>query len=312
MPRNIVILDGIYACGTDLNWKSLEPFGQVTVYDQTPPEQVIERAKSAEILIVNKIKIGAPELDQLPDLKFIVISATGMDNVDLQAAAQRGIPVKNVAGYSTHSVAQHTFALILELTNRVALHDMAVKQGEWNSQTGFSFTKTIIPELHGKKLGIYGFGKIGQEVARIGSAFGMKIHVVSRHASGEDYPFYHFVKLPELFSECDVISLHAPLTSENQQIINASLLQLMKREALLINTARGGLLQEDDLAHALAQKRIGGAALDVLSFEPPLTNHPLFQFSNCIINPHMAWTSAQSREQLIRGVVDHVKGYTRN
>lgn len=310
MSLEIVVLDGIYACGTDLNWDSLKPLGHVTAYERTSPDQVITRAREAEVLIVNKIRLGSSELEQLPRLKLIVISATGMDNVDLKVARERGISVKNVAGYSTHSVAQHTFALILELTNRVALHDQAVKEGEWNHRAGFSFTRSIVTELNGKALGIYGFGKIGQAVARIGAAFGMKLLVVSAHADGEDYPFYQFTDLETLFSQCDIISLHAPLTPENEGIIHSGLLARMRPGALLINTARGGLIHETDLLNAFQNRRIGGAALDVFSSEPPTTNHPLFRFTNCIITPHMAWTSSESRTKLIESVARHVKEYS--
>lgn len=309
MSLKIVILDGIYACGTDLSWNGLNPLGEVISYDRTTPDEVLKRSKDAEILIVNKIQLGAAELEKLPLLRLIIISATGMDNVDLKAAAKHQISVKNVAGYSTQSVAQHTFALILELSNKVNRHSDAVKNGEWNPQTGFSFTKATIPELSGKALGVYGFGKIGQEVAKIGRAFGMKIFVVSAHADGEDFPFYQFVDLPALFEKCDVISLHAPLKEDNQAIINASMFQLMKPDALLINTARGGLINEEDLINAFEHKKIGGAGLDVFSSEPPPTNHALFRFNNCIITPHIAWTSSTSRRKLIDGVVLHVERY---
>lgn len=309
---NIVVLDGKYANPGDLSWDGLKPYGRLTVYEQTSTDQVLSRAKNANIIITNKVIIGKTEFESLPYLKFIVISATGMNNVDLEEAAKHNIPVKNVGGYSTHSVAQHTWAMILELTNQISAHNQSVKAGNWNAESGFSFTKAVIPELFGMKLGIYGLGEIGKSVAHIGAAFGMDILVTSNHAQPADYPNYEFVSIKELFEKSDIISLHAPLRASNKKIVDSKLLSLMKPTAYLVNTARGQLVDETDLHEVLSQNLIKGAALDVLSTEPPETFHPLFGLENCIITPHMAWTTANARSILIDEVINHVAGFQKN
>lgn len=310
MSYKIVVLDGIYANPGDLSWDDLCEYGEVQIYKQTGSEQVIERSLNADILIINKVKLQREHFEKLPKLKLIVISATGMDNVELFAAENRGIKVLNVRDYSTRSVAQHTFALILSLTNKVHLYDQSVGANEWNETKGFSYVLHTMPELSQQRLGIYGFGAIGKEVAKIGASFGMQVSVVSSHTKPKTFPDYQFVQEQDLFTECDIISLHCPLTETNKAFVNKSLLSLMKPNALLINTARGALINEVDLHWALTNKRIGGAALDVLSQEPPTTTHPLSKLDNCIITPHMAWTSRMSRKTLIRFVVDHVKNFT--
>lgn len=308
MSHKIVVLDGIYANPGDLSWDPLHDFGDVTIYDRTTEDEVITRSEEASILIINKIKLGTSEFDQLPNLKLIIISATGMDNVDLKAAESRGIKVKNVSGYSTQSVAQHVFSLILAIYNKVIPHNDSVKNGDWDQNKGFSYLLETIPELTDKTLTIIGFGQIGSEVAKIGSAFGMKVLVVSDHSKSLDK--YELVSLEEGFSKGDIISLHWPLTPEKKGIVNASLLNLMKPTGILVNTARGGLIKEDDLAHALRNNKPSFAALDVLTQEPPTTNHPLFQLSNCIITPHIAWASSRSRKILLDKVFEHVAHFT--
>lgn len=304
--RQIVILDGYVANPGDISWAPIEQFGEITYYKRTAQDQVIERARDAEILLINKIKLGEKELSQLPKLKLICITASGMDNVDLIAAEARKIQVKNAVGYGTTAVAQHVFALLLQLTNHVSLHHQSVSAGEWAKCKDFCYTKATPIELADKKLGIYGFGKIAQQVAKIAYAFGMHIHVVSRHARPEDYPLYQFVDTEELFSSCDVVSLHAPLTEENKGIVNAHLLQSMRPGSLLINTARGGLINEKDLQTALKDGPLAAAALDVLGTEPPPENHPLAEFENCIITPHMAWMAKEARERLIHMTAENI------
>lgn len=306
MRFKIVVLDGIYANPGDLIWDGLKPHGDFTIYERTAPEQVMDRALEADILIVNKVELRKALLYKLPKLKMIVISATGMNNVDLEAAKEHGVLVKNVVGYGAPSVAQHTFALILELTNRVSVHHHSVQNGEWNSGKGFSYTVSPVTGLSGKTLGIYGFGSIGREVASIGRAFGMNILVVSRHALPADYPDYEFVSLPELFERSDIISLHAPLRDDNERVVNRALLSKMKPDARLINTARGPLIHEEDLKSWLMAHPMAGAALDVLEMEPPGAQHPLFGLTNCIITPHMAWTAKSARKKLIDEFVLHV------
>ncbi|MEQ8582870.1 MAG: D-2-hydroxyacid dehydrogenase [Marinoscillum sp.] len=309
MPYKIVVLDGIYANPGDLSWEALETYGNLTVYDRTSPEQVMDRAMDADILIVNKVELRKPLLDNFPHLKMIVISATGMNNVDLEAAKALGVVVKNVVGYGAQSVAQHTFALILELTNRVSAHNDSVQKGEWDAEKGFSYTTSPVTGLDGKTLGIYGFGSIGQEVASIGRAFGMRIMVVSNHAVPTDYPFYEFVNLRELFEQSDLISLHAPLRDDNKHVVNSALLSHMKPDARLINTARGPLVHEEDLKSWLIAHPMAGAALDVLETEPPGPQHILFGLPNCIITPHMAWTAKSARKKLIVEVTLLVKTF---
>ncbi|MEQ8472379.1 MAG: D-2-hydroxyacid dehydrogenase [Marinoscillum sp.] len=309
MSHKIVVLDGIYANPGDLSWDALNDFGNTTIYKQTKPSEVVEKSKDASILIINKIKLGKAQFEQLPNLKLIVISATGMDNVDLEEADKLGIKVKNVSNYSTASVAQHTFALILSLTNKTNLYDQSVKSGEWNESKGFSYILHTLPELSQRSLGIYGFGAIGKAVAKIGAAFGMKVKIVSGHADPSKYSNYEFVDEKDLFTECDIVSLHCPLTDDNKSFVNKGLISLMKPDAFLINTARGALINEVDLHWALSNHRIGGAALDVLSQEPPITTHPLSKLDNCIITPHMAWTSLRSRKMLIEHVVNYVKDF---
>lgn len=304
----IVILDGRFANPGDLNWDRISNLASTTLFDSTEPAQVIERSQNAEILIINKVKLDKAHFAQLSDLKLICISATGTDNVNLNDAEDFGISVKNAVGYSTSSVAQHVFSLILHFTNQVTAHSESVKRGEWNSSTGFSFTLSSIPELKGKNIGIYGFGKIGAEVAKIAEAFGMSVLVTSNHASKSEFPNYEFVDLETLFAASDFISLHAPLSETNNKIVDAHLLKKVKSTAILINTARGGLIDEVALFDALKSGQLAGAALDVLSVEPP-ESHPLFSLSNCIVTPHMAWTSADARRELIRQVGDHVEGY---
>lgn len=299
MSLNIVILDGYVANPGDISWEPVERHGKVTYYDRTPPEQVIERAKGADVILINKVKLGTKEFDQLPNLKLVCITASGTDNVDLDAAKQRNILVKNAVGYSTHAVAQHVFSLLLELTNNVALHNESVQKGEWASCKDFCYWKVTPGELYGKKFGIYGFGKIGQQVAKIADSFGMRVFVVSKHAVAEDYPSYRMVNLEEMFSQCDIVSLHAPMKDDKVGIINAKLLQTMKPGSFLINTARGGLINENDLKEALENGLLAGAALDVLSSEPPQAEHPLLGMKNCLITPHMAWIAKEARQKLI-------------
>lgn len=309
MPPEIVILDGYVANPGDVSWEPVSRHGHLTSYDRTEPGEIVKRACGAHIVIVNKVKLSREHFEQLPELKLVCISASGTDNVDLKAAEDHDIAVKNVVGYGSEAVAQHVFALLFELTNQIALHNNSVQGGDWTKNADWCYWKTTPVELSGKAFGIYGFGKIGKQVARIAEAFGMKVYIVSGHASGEDFPFYRFVGIEELFSTCDVISLHAPLTPDNQQVVNASLLHLMKPAAFLINTARGGLINEMDLRNVLINNQLFGAALDVLTQEPPPSDHPLLGLKNCLITPHMAWTARESRQRLIEGVGRNIETF---
>lgn len=305
----IIALDGRTLNPGDLSWKGLGAFGEFEIHDFTPSEQVVERGKPADILLVNKVVLGKAELSQLPNLKCICVTATGYNNVDLQAARERNIPVCNAVGYSTDSVAQHVFALLLALTNRVYQHHISVQAGEWQRSDDFAYTLHTLPELAGKAFGIYGFGRIGQRVADLAQAFGMKVLATHKHPERDARPGVEFVSLEALFERSDAISLHAPLSEANREIVNAQLLQRMKPTAYLINTGRGGLIQEADLKLALQEKQLAGAALDVLSTEPPKEGNVLISAPNCIITPHLAWASLEARQRLMEITLNNIRAF---
>jgi glycerate dehydrogenase len=306
----IVILDGYTINPGDNPWDAVSAMGNCTVYDRTSAELVLERAANAEAILTSKVKLDAKLLEKLPRLKFISLLATGYNNVDVEAAGRLGIAVSNVPAYSTDSVAQTAFALLLELATHVGLHDQAVKNGEWVRSPDHSFWKTPILELSGLTLGIVGFGAIGQAVARIGQAFGMKIMAYTpRPPAAARFPEVGFVSMDELFSKADVVSLNCPQTADNGGFINAALLGRMKRTAFLINVARGGLVNEADLAAALEAGLIAGAGLDVVAVEPMQADNPLLKAPNCIFTPHIAWASLAARQRLTTIVAANLAGY---
>lgn len=312
MPEStsIVILDGYTINPGDNPWTQVENLGTCTVYDRTPPELIVERAAGADIILTSKVKLDSAILNALPKLKYISLLATGYNNIDLAAAGRLGIPVSNVPAYSTASVAQTAFALLLELAVRVGVHDAAVKAGEWTRCPDHSFWKTQITELDGLTMGIVGYGMIGRAVARIASAFGMRIiaHAPRVPSDTGSVPV-HFVGLEELFREADVVSLNCPQTHENTGFVNARLLGMMKPNAFLINVARGGLVNEADLARALHSGQIAGAGLDVVAHEPMLADNPLLSAPNCIFTPHIAWASLAARRRLMNIVAANVASY---
>ncbi len=321
MPKpKIVITDGHPLNPNDLNWDAFKKIGHTTIYEHTPPDQLIARAQDADILIVNKTVVNAETIAALPTLKYIGVTATGYNIVDTEAAKAKGIIVSNAVGYSSASVAQHTFALILELTNRVGAHSESVHQGAWGKQPQFCYTLSTITELSGKTLGLYGYGGIAKEIAKIAKAFGMKI-IVNRknmpslmspkqgNTEGPPPKGVRYVSLINLFKESDILSLNAPLTVENKGLINKENLALMKPTALLINTARGGLVIENDLKEALEKGIIAGAGLDVLQTEPPTEGSVLLGVKNCIITPHIAWASYESRQRLLNITLQNVKAF---
>jgi len=307
---NLVYLDAYTLNPGDLDWAPIQSLGSITFYDRTPPEQILERAADAEIILINKVKLPRPILEQLPKLRYIGVTATGYDVVDVKAAREQGIMVTNVRGYSTPSVAQVTFALLLELTHHVGLHAESVRGGEWEHNPDFSYWKTPLVELAGKTLGLVGFGEIGQQVAAIGRAFGMNILVSRRNAEQPAPEGIQYVDLPTLFAKSDAVSLHCPLTSDNRQFVNRDLLSRMKPTAFLINTSRGALIEENDLAEALNRGQLAGAGLDVLSVEPPSGN-PLISAKNCLITPHLAWASLEARQRLLRLTADNISAFQR-
>jgi glycerate dehydrogenase len=308
----IVILEGHASNPGDLSYEPLKALGDVTIYDRTPKHKVIEYSKDAEILLINKTVLGKEELEKLPKLKYIGVLATGYNVVDLDAAKNLGIIVTNIPNYSTKSVAQMTFALLLELCNHVQEHSEAVKNGDWANSKDFCFWNHPLMELDGKTLGIIGFGSIGKKVSEIATALGMKVIANSRTITDEtDRKNFKWVSLDELFREADVVSLHCPLFPETKGIINKENLSKMKSSAFLINTSRGPLIVEEDLAYALNNNIIAGAALDVLSAEPPAINNPLFTSQNCIITPHIAWATKEARQRLLNIAVENIKAFVK-
>lgn len=307
---NIVILDGYTVNPGDNPWDSLQALGACTIYDRTPADLTLERARNADVILVSKVRLDEAALEALPNLKFISMLATGYNNVDVAAAGRRGIPVSNIPAYSTESVVQATFALLLELAMHAGLHDASVKAGDWVACPDFAYWKTPLLELNGLTLGIVGYGAIGRAVARVGAAFGMKIiaHAPRIPQDAGSVPV-RFVALDELFATADVVSLHCPQTPENGGFVNARILGLMKPGALLLNLARGGLVNEADLAQALRDGRIAGAGLDVVAHEPMLADNPLLQAPNCIFTPHIAWASLAARKRLTAIAAANVAAY---
>jgi len=305
----IVVLDGYTLNPGDLSWKYLEKLGECRIYDRTLPEETVSRAKDAEIVLTNKTILSAKILDQLPKCRYIGVLATGYNVVDVEAAKNRNIPVCNVPTYGTDSVAQMTIAHLLNLTQHVAYHAQTVIDGRWNSCPDYCYWDKPLIELQGKTMGIIGIGRIGQAVAKIAIAFGMKViahdlTVPSNLPSG-----FEMVALDELFRSSDVISLHCPLTLENEHIINDESLASMKKTALLINTSRGQLIDEDALAKALNNDEIAGAGLDVLAVEPATKDNPLYRAKNCFITPHIAWATFAARERLLNIVIKNVEAF---
>ncbi|MEM6278644.1 MAG: D-2-hydroxyacid dehydrogenase [Verrucomicrobiota bacterium] len=303
----IVLLDAFTANPGDLSWEGLEAFGEVVVHERTAPEDVVERCEGAQVVLTNKALVPAEAIQALPDLEYIGVVATGVNIVDLEAAKEAGVKVTNVPGYSTDSVAQLTFALILELASRAGDHSKAVGEGAWESCADFSFTTGPIVEMAGRRLGIVGFGAIGQATAKIASAFGMDVVVYNR--TQEKVVGYPYLELDELISTSDIVSLHCPLTPDTQDLMNAERLASMKKGAWLINTSRGPLIDEPALAEALHSGQIGGAGLDVLCREPMSQGNPLRTAPNCLITPHIAWATYEARVRLIDQVVANVKAW---
>ena len=297
----LVVLDGQTTNPGDLSWEPLERLGALQVYPRTPASLVAARLAGATVVITNKTPLGDAEFAAAPHLKGVAMLSTGHDVVDGVAAAARGLPLCHVPEYATASVAQAVFALILELTNRTGSHNTGVHQGRWSAAADFCYWEGHLQELAGQTLGVVGMGRIGAAVARIAAAFGMEV-LVHRRTPGPGR-----TDLAALLANSDVVSLHCPLTSETRQLINAERLALMKPTALLINTGRGALINETDLAAALHQGRLGGAGLDVLTLEPPEATNPLLQAPNCVITPHIAWATKAARQRLIAEVAANVE-----
>ena len=307
----IVVLDGYLLNPGDLSWADLEALGDVVIYDRTSVDQIAERARGAQVVLTNKTPLRAETIERLPDLQYIGVIATGYDNVDIQAAQRRGITVTNVPAYSSASVAQLVFALLLELCHRVGMHSDLVREGEWSRSADFSFWRTPLIQLEGRTMGIIGLGDIGQRVAKLALAFGMKVAAASRskRALTDELKAIEICSLEETLARADVLSLHCPLNDQTKGLINRDSLAAMKRTAFLINTARGGLVVESDLAEALNNGTIAGAGLDVLSKEPPVSDNPMISAPNCVISPHFAWATLEARAVLMRTVVRNIERY---
>lgn len=305
----IVILDGFTTNGGDLSWNGISELGDLTVYDRTAPGEVIDRCLGAEAVLTNKVIITDEVMQALPQLKYIGVMATGYNVVDIDAARRRGIVVTNVPAYSTPSVAQMVFAHLLNITNQVALHDRQVHEGRWAGNQDFCFYSAPLIELAGKQMGIVGLGQTGSAVAKIALALGMRVMAFTSKPQ-ESLP-EGIIKgsLDEMFATSDVVSLHCPLTPDTKHIVNAARLATMKPSAIVINTGRGPLVNEQDLADALNNGTIAAAAVDVLSTEPPTADNPLLAARNCHITPHIAWASQAARARLIDTLASNLKGY---
>lgn len=306
----IVILDAHTTNPGDLDWAPLASLGSLTVHDRTPTAAVVERGTGAEVLITNKTLLDAATLAALPGLRYVGLLSTGTNVIDLAAASERGISVTNVPGYSTPGVAQAVFALLLELTNRTGHHSDEVRSGRWTASPDFCWWDGNLLELEGLTLGIVGYGAIGRRVAAIGQAFGMRVIASSRsQPAGTEQGGVAFCSIDEVFRTADVVSLHCPLTPETDGLVSGERLALMKPTAFLINTARGGLVVEADLADALNAGGLAGAGLDVLSQEPPPASNPLLSAANCVITPHIAWATRNARQRLINEVAANLRGF---
>lgn len=305
---NLVVLDGYTTNPGDCSWDPVAKFGSLDVFERSAVQEIQQRAVNAEVVLTNKTPLSAKILAELPNLKLICVLATGVNVVDLEAAQTRGITVCNVPGYSTPNVAQAVFALLLELTNQTALHAAEVRGGAWSSCPDFCFWRGELVELDGRTLGLIGYGAIGQAVAAVGRALGMNV-LAARRKTSRSSEGVTYADVDTVFHESDVVSLHCPLTSETQELVNAKRLAAMKSTAYLINTSRGGVIHEHDLANALNEGRIAGAGLDVLSVEPPPASNPLLTAKNCLITPHIAWASRAARQRLIAATSENIQGF---
>ena len=303
----ITLVDAHTANPGDLSWDAIEALGEVSCYPRSNQEEVLERCADAEVILSNKVPLNADTLAQLPNLKYIGVTATGYNIIDVYAARERGIAVTNIPAYGTETVAQACFALVLELCNHVGLHADAVTNGEWNASPDFCFWHKPLTELSGLNFGLIGYGAIAQATARIARAFNLNILVHTRTARDEANT--RFVDKETLFKESDIVSLHCPLTPETEQIVNEAMLGLMKPSAFLINTSRGPLVDEHALAKALYEKRIAGAGLDVLSTEPPSADNPLLMAPNCYITPHIAWATQAARSRVISMAAENLQAF---
>ncbi len=307
----IVVLDRRTISLPEDSWDPLRTLGAISAYEHTSDSEILTRIEDADIVITNKVMLNEQTLHDASKLKYIGVSATGFNCIDVNAARRSGIAVTNVPRYSTASAAQHTFALLLELTNHVGIHAASTRSMDWCRTADFSYSLAALTELSGKTLGIVGLGQIGKAVARIALAFGMQVIASHTHPERDAMDGVRFVSLKQCFSDSDIVSLHCPLTSTNQEFVNKDLIALMRPSAFFLNVSRGALVAEEDLAAALNEGRIAGAALDVLSFEPPRDGNPLLRAKNCLVTPHIAWATFESRTRLLAELTENLLAFLR-
>lgn len=307
---NIVVLDGYTLNPGDISWEGIEKLGDITIYDRTPVDKVIERSAGAEVIFTNKTPVSEEAINELTSLKFIGVLATGYNIVNTEAAKAKGVIVSNVPGYGTNSVVQMTIALLLELCLRVQRHSDAVMEGKWARSSDWCFWDYPLVELSGKTMGIIGFGRIGRQVGDVATAFGMNIVGNSRHWTDQSQrKNFRWAEVPELLAQSDVVSIHCPLFPETKGLINKESLMTMKKTAFLLNTSRGPIVVDEDLAEALNSEVIAGAGIDVLSVEPPSADNPLFKAKNCIITPHISWATKEARIRLMDITVSNLTAF---
>ncbi len=305
----IVVLDGYAANPGDLSWEEMNKLGELTVYERTSPSQLMDRAKNADILLTNKVVINGDALKSLPKLKYVGVLATGYNVVDVEKARELGITVTNIPAYSTDSVAQMVFAHILNITQRVGHYAEENRKGRWSANADFCYWDTPLMELAGKTIGIVGLGHTGTATARIALAFGMKVKAFTGKDQSELPDGIVKTSLDDIFAKSDIVSLHCPLTESTKELVNAERLRQMKQSAILINTGRGPLVNEYDLAEALNEGFIYAAGVDVLSSEPPMSDNPLLSARNCFITPHIAWATKEARMRLIEIAIANVAAF---
>lgn len=307
---NIVVLDGYTLNPGDISWEGIEKLGDITIYDRTPVDKVIERSAGAEVIFTNKTPVSEEAINELTSLKFIGVLATGYNIVNTEAAKAKGVIVSNVPGYGTNSVVQMTIALLLELCLRVQRHSDAVMEGKWARSSDWCFWDYPLVELSGKTMGIIGFGRIGRQVGDVATAFGMNIVGNSRHWTDQSQrKNFRWAEVPELLAQSDVVSIHCPLFPETKGLVNKESLMTMKKTAFLLNTSRGPIVVDEDLAEALNSEVIAGAGIDVLSVEPPSADNPLFKAKNCIITPHISWATKEARIRLMDITVSNLTAF---
>lgn len=306
----IVVLDGYALNPGDLSWDGFEELGDLAVYDRTSPAEILSRAAGADVLLTNKTPVRKEIIDQLPDLKFIGVLATGYNIIDVDAAGKNDIIVSNIPDYGSYSVAQLTMALLLELCHHAQRHSDSVREGKWAASKDWCYWDYPLVELAGKNMGIIGFGSIGQKVGDMATAFGMNLLGAARTTSDQSHrKNFRWVDIPELLEQSDVVSIHCPLTPETKGLINSRTLGTMKKSAFLLNTSRGPIIVDEELADALNRNVIAGAGIDVLSIEPPTKDNPLFKAQNCIVTPHIAWATKEARTRLMQRAAENLKAF---